>query len=150
MPCKFGGYLDYAGDAQLGIPPAKIPWSYPEDWGTSQVPVEYKIKREPTPAEEIFELVREYYKEQGKGIPPAEAKQLIDAIKEEKHPKEPAEPEPERPKTAEEILGPRPAWGDPMYWPWWNKAKALGLVKPKEKKVKSPKVPKVPKVPKSS
>lgn len=140
MPCQFGGYLDYAGDAERGIPPGKIPWSYPEGWGDehpSRVAVEYKFKRVPTPAEEVWELVQDWYRSQGRGVPATEARACLDAIKEEKKPKE---PEPERPKTAEEILGPRPAWGDPMFWPWWNKAKAMGLVKPKEKK--SPKVPK--------
>lgn len=138
MPCKFGGTLDYAGDAERGIPPAKIPWSYPEDWDKPPLVKEYLYKRSPTPAEEIWELVQEWYRSQGKGVPVTEATACLQAIKDEKKPKA---PEPEREKTAEEILGPRPAWGDPMFWSWWNKAKALGLVK--EKKKKTPKAEKV-------
>ena len=126
--------MDYAGDPQLGIPPCKIAWSYPEDFFKVAEVKEYKFKREPTPAEEVWDLVQDYYRLQGKGVPISEAKACLQAIADEKKPKEP-ENIGERPKTAEEILGPRPVWGDPMYWPWWNKAKALGLVKPKEKKV---------------
>jgi hypothetical protein len=143
MPCEFAGYLEFKGDPERGLPPAQIPWSYPEGWGKPVEVKEYKYKRPLTLAEEAWELVQEWYRSQGRSVPIAEAKACLDAIKEEKKPKE---PEPERPKTAEEILGPRPAWGDPMFWPWWNKAKALGLVKPKEPKgKKSPKVPKAPK-----
>jgi hypothetical protein len=80
----------------------------------------------------VWQLVQEWYKAQGRGVPADEAKACLLAIREAKKPKE---PEPEREKTAEEILGPRPGWGDPMFWPWWNKAKALGLVKPKSPKV---------------
>jgi hypothetical protein len=139
MPCRFGGYLDYAGDAERGIPPAKIPWSYPEGWGEPVAEMkEMSFKRSPTPAEEVWALVENWYRSQGKSVPLSEAKACLQAIADEKKPKE---PEPERPKTAEEILGPRPVYGDPAFWPWWNKAKALGLVKPKEKK--TPKVKKV-------
>ena len=130
MPCQFAGYLDCAGDAERGVSPGKVPWSYTEDYGQPVVLKEYTFKREPTPAEEVWQLVQDYCRSQGKSVPIAEAKACLQAIAEEKKPKE---PEPEPPKTAEDILGPRPAWGDPMYWPWWNKAKALGLVKPKEK-----------------
>lgn len=135
MPCQHGGYLTYTKEDGST---EQIPWSYPEDWGCAvRAPLETKFKPAPIFEEEVWQLVQDYYKEQGKGVPPEEAKACLKAIHEAKKPKE---PEPERPKTAEEILGPRPAYGDPEFWPWWNKAKALGLVKPKVKK--SPKAEK--------
>jgi hypothetical protein len=142
MPsCKLGGYLEYPGDAALGIPPAKFSWSYPVDFFDPVEVKEYRYKSGPTLAEEVWEHVQTWYRSQGKSVPVAEATACIQAIKDEKKPMEPL---PEQPKTAEDILGPRPTWGDPLYWSWWNKAKALGLVQ--EKKKKSPKAEKVSKV----
>lgn len=137
MPCRFGGFLEIRADPEGNWPAGQIAWSYPEDAPTVKPPppsaeVLEELKAR-SPAEEVWWLVQKAYKEQGKPVPVKEAKACLDAIKEEKKPKE---PEPERPKTAEEILGPRPVYGDPAFWPWWNKAKALGLVKPKEKKEK--------------
>lgn len=131
MPCQHGGYLTYTKEDGST---EEIPWSYPEDWGKTPAPSsEAKFKPAPLLEEEVWQLVQEAYKAQGKGVPPEEAKACLKAIHEAKKPKAP-ELEEERPKTAEEILGPRPGWGDPAFWPWWNKAKALGLVQPKKKK----------------
>jgi hypothetical protein len=142
--CKLGGYFDYAGDASIGVPPCKMPWSYPEETPLAPVPLPNKQKRCPTPAEEVWELVQEWYKSQGKSVPVAEAKACLAMIKEEKNPQE-VEPEPDRPKTMEELLGPKPMWGDPIFWDYWRKAKALGFTNDKKKKEKTPKAPKVPK-----
>jgi hypothetical protein len=138
MPCKFGGYLTYTKEDGST---EEIPWSYPDGWDAGE-PVAAvtadpaKFKPALLLEEEVWQLVQEAYRAQGRGVPAEEAKACLLAIREAKKPKA---PEPEREKTAEEILGPRPAWGDPMFWPWWNKAKALGLVKPKSPKQKKTK-----------
>ena len=82
--------------------------------------------RVPTPAEEIFEEVKEWYRARGQPVPISDAKMCLDMIKAEKRP---AEPEPERPKTVEDELGTKPMWGDPLFWDYWRKAKALGYTK---------------------
>lgn len=110
--------------------PYEIPWTaYPED--EKHIALAVKQKRMLTPAEQIFEEVKEWYRAQGKPVPIGEAKMCLDMIKDENRP---AEPEPERPKTLEEQLGPKPAWGDSLFWEYWRKAKALGFTNEKKKK----------------
>jgi hypothetical protein len=110
--------------------PYQIPWTAPCVYDKEPAPA-VKIVRPPTQAEEIFEEVKEWYRVQGKPVPISDAKACLDMIKAEK--KEP-EPEPERPKTMEEQLGPKPMWGDPLFWDYWRKAKALGFTNDKKKK----------------
>ncbi len=134
MPCQHAGYFTYTKEDGST---EQIPWSYTEDYGRpAPAQTEMKFKPALLLEEEVWQLVQEAYKAQGRGVPAEEAKACLLAIREAKKPKE---PEPEREKTAAELLGPRPAWGDPMFWPWWNKAKALGLVKPKSPKEKKTK-----------
>lgn len=105
--------------------PYQIPWT-----ALPSPKIQETMKRNSprplTAAEEIFEDVKEWYRALGKPVPIGDAKACLDMIKEEK--KEP-EPEPERPKTMEEQLGPKPMWGDPLFWDYWRKAKALGFTK---------------------
>jgi hypothetical protein len=105
--------------------PYQIPWTSPSVFKKEVAPV-VKLSRPLTQAEEIFEEVKEWYRALGKPVPIGDAKACLDMIKAEK--KEP-EPEPERPKTMEEQLGPKPMWGDPLFWDYWRKAKALGFTK---------------------
>ena len=95
-----------------------------EDGEVRQMPIT-PIRNEPipsvihyvtprTPCEEIFEAVKLYYKEQGRGVPVADAKACLDMIKEEKKPK------PEEPYTP-----PKPIYGTPEFWKeHWAKKKA--------------------------
>ena len=95
------------------------------------IAVAVKQKRMSTPAEEIFEQVKEWYRVRGTPVPISDAKMCLDMIKAEK--KEP-ELEPEKPKTLEEQLGPKPVWGDSLFWDYWRRAKALGFTNEKKKK----------------
>lgn len=105
--------------------PYQIPWTAPSVYEKPVAPPA-KQPRALTPAEEIFEEVKEWYRAQGKPVPISDAQACLQMIKAEK--KAP-EPEPEQPKTMEEQLGPKPMWGDPMFWDYWRKAKALGFTK---------------------
>lgn len=114
--------------SQDGSPSYEIPWTPLTKKEQTIQQIHYK--RSLTSAEEIFEEVKKWWNAQGKPIPISDAKACLDMIKEEK--KQP-EPEPERPKTMEEMLGPKPMWGDPLFWDYWRKAKALGFTKDKKK-----------------
>lgn len=126
------GYLTVTPTEPEDGPPYQIPWSAPGKCKTPTVEGKQMCapigasKRALTPAEEIFEEVKEWYRAQGKPVPISDAQACLQMIKAEK--KAP-EPEPERPKTLEEQLGPKPMWGDPMFWDYWRKAKALGFTK---------------------
>jgi hypothetical protein len=124
------GYLTMTPQEPDEGEPYQIPWTAPQVYEKPAAPP-VKPARALTPAEEIFEEVKEWWKSQGKPVPISDAKACLDMIKAEK--KEP-EPEPERPKTLEEQLGPRPLWGDPLFWDYWRKAKALGFTNDKKKK----------------
>jgi len=119
---KFHGYD--------GIPAREFSWTLPlTEEEVQEAPM--KARREPTEAEEVWNLVQEFYKAQGRSIPAADATACLKAINEEKKPKTPP---PEREKTVEDHLGPRPMWGDPLFWEYWRKAKALGFTNEKKKK----------------
>ena len=111
--------------------PYEIPWTAPA-LPTVSIGSHLPSKRPLTQAEEIFEEVKEWYRAQGKGVPVADAKACLDMIKAEK--KEPEPEEPRKPRTVEEALGPKPMWGDPLFWDYWRKAKALGFTNDKKKK----------------
>jgi hypothetical protein len=126
------GYLTYtAEDGTV----SQIPWTAPRDVGVPPV-TSGKVRRPLTQAEEIWKLVQEYSAAYGVPISPEDAKACLAAIAEEKAAagRPPSPPPP--PSTVEEALGPRPMWGDPMFWDYWRKAKALGFVNEKKKKAK--------------
>ena len=108
--------------------PYQIPWTA---FTADEEPIAVAVKqlRMSTPAEEIFEQVKEWYRVRGTPVPISDAKMCLDMIKAEKK-----EPEPEKPKTLEEQLGPKPAWGDSLFWDYWRRAKALGFTNEKKKK----------------
>jgi hypothetical protein len=124
------GYLTYTDEDGTV---SQIPWTAPRDVGVPPAdPV--KIRRPRTQAEEIWQLVQDYSAAYGIPIPASDAKACLAAIAEEKAAagRPPSPPPP--PQTVEEALGPRPMWGDPMFWDYWRKAKALGFVNEKKKK----------------
>ncbi len=142
------GYLQYTDpDGKV----SQIPWRIPRDTG---IPLASptKIPKPLSPASdslanarssagsfhsqaaEIWQLVQDYSATYKIPIPPADAKACLDAIAEEKRKAGLPPPPPEPPRTVEEALGPKPMWGDPMFWDYWRKAKALGFVNEKKKK----------------
>ena len=113
-----------------------IPWSPPGD----NTPIgEYKGPKVPKVAtclaEEVWELVQEAYKLQGKGVPPAEAKVLLAEIKKEKD-----KQKEEANKLVEEAANApmnapvgKPEYGSPEFWKaYWEKKRAAGWVPKKE------------------
>jgi hypothetical protein len=111
-----------------------IPWCPPGD--NDVVGERPKVKKVPTTlAEEVWELVQEAYRLQGKGVPPAEAKILLAEIKKEKQ---------EQKETAERLVKEaanaplnapvgKPEYGSPEFWKaYWEKKRAAGWVPKKE------------------
>lgn len=124
------GYLQYTDpDGKI----SQIPWSIPRDTGTPLAPP-IKVPKPLSQAAEIWELVQDYSATYKVPISPADAKACLDAIAEEKRKAGLPPPPPEPPRTVEEALGPRPMWGDPMFWDYWRKAKALGFGNEKKAK----------------
>ena len=110
--------------------PYQVSWTA---FTADEEPIAVAVKqlRMSTPAEEIFEQVKEWYRVRGTPVPISDAKMCLDMIKAEK--KE-SELEPEKPKTLEEQLGPKPVWGDSLFFDYWRRAKALGFTNEKKKK----------------
>ncbi len=124
-------YLQCSGCEEF--PPFQLFWE-PVSRPSASPPVQpnptnLTINNQPplTQAEEVWELVQEFYK--GAPIPPDEQSACLDAIEKERNPPPIKDQEPERPKTLEEALGPKPSWGDPLFWDYWRRAKALGFTK---------------------
>lgn len=113
-----------------------IPWSVPKDIGNGcERPKVAKVAT--TLAEEVWELVQEAYKLQGKGVPASEAKIcLAEIAKEKKEKKELAE---KLQKEAMEAplnapVG-KPEYGSPEFWKaYWEKKRAAGWVPKKDQK----------------
>jgi hypothetical protein len=113
-----------------------IPWSPPGDLWNTVVVERPKVPKVATClAEEVWELVQEAYRLQGKGVPPAEAKVLLAEIKKEKERlKEEAN------KLVEEAANAplnapvgKPEYGSPEFWKaYWEKKRAAGWVPKKE------------------
>jgi hypothetical protein len=119
-----------------GEPVQFIPWSPPEEdpspevVAASQAAAAASIPKKLSPAYEILEAVQEYYRAQGKGVPPADMKACLEMIKEEKAPKA---PEPELPPAKPA----RPEYGSKEFWAaYWAKKRAAGHVTKKD--VKAP------------
>jgi hypothetical protein len=135
LPHRPDGYLTYtAEDGTV----SQIPWTAPRDSAPPQLPLAQptKPKKPLTPANEIWQLVQDYSAAYGIPISPADAQACLAAIAEERAAagRPPSPPPP--PRTVEEALGPRPMWGDPLFWDYWRKAKALGFVNEKKAKKK--------------
>ena len=120
MPLVHGGYLE-CGPVN-GLPACRIPWSYE----VSEPPVvsQKPAVREPMESEQIWQAVQDYYRWKGTGIPPAEAKACLAAIKEERI----ALKNPVAAIQLEVVpvveLPPRPEYGTPEFWKWCRETKA--------------------------
>lgn len=109
----------------------KISWKPPQN-PIGNFPPPPKAKKEPTCLEEeVWELVQEAYRQQGKGVPASEAKILLDEIKKAKAAKEKEAKElMEAAKNAplNPVIG-KPEYGSPEFWKaHWEKKKASGWV----------------------
>ena len=106
--------------------PIVIKWNFSEPH-KEQKENPIKFKKELSPAEEIFESVKLFYKLKQKPITQSDFNGCMQLIKEEKIPK----PEPV-------YQPPKPAYGSPEFWKaHWIKKKANGYVpKTKSKPVK--------------
>jgi hypothetical protein len=134
-------------------PPSVMTWTPLESVSVSLAPkgpeTKEKAKKseyEKCEAEVCWDLVQEWYRSQGKGVPPEEAKACLSEIAKEKKEKL-------NPTIVQAVSSAKPAYGTKEFWAeYWAKKKASGSEpekKPKEvkeKKVKEPKEVKEKKV----
>lgn len=124
MPLVHGGYLECGPINDL--PACRIPWTYeivekPKISQQAQKPA----PRELSESEEIWKAVQEYYRWKGTGVPPAEAKGCLAAIRDERQAKANPVQEVQLEVVPVVELPPRPEYGTPEFWKWCRETKAV-------------------------
>jgi hypothetical protein len=104
-----------------------IPWNYNEPAPAAKAAKAVAVKTL-TPAEEIFESVKEFYRLKGQPVPPSDIEDCLYFIKEEANPKPP-----------ETFAPSKPTYGSPEFWKaHWEKKKAAGWVPKNQSKKTEP------------